>query len=50
VKSVGNIGVVQWKKSCLSMAHNGLGLAEGVEIEAPKLNLLLMFNRITNVE
>jgi hypothetical protein len=30
------------------MAHNVLGLGEGVELEAPKPNLLLMFKRITN--
>jgi len=33
-----------------TLATNGLGLAEGVEIEALKLNLLLMLNRSTNVE
>ena len=32
------------------MAGNGFWLAEGVELEAPKLNLLLMFKRITNAQ
>ena len=32
------------------IAANGLGLGDGGEIEAEKLNLLLMFNQGTNVE
>ena len=32
------------------MFANGFGLGEGGEIEAKKLNLLLMFNQGTNVE
>jgi hypothetical protein len=34
----------------VALAGNGLGLAEGVEIEAPKLILLLMLNKITNAQ
>lgn len=32
------------------MTTNGFWLAEGVGLEAPKLNLLLMFKRITNAQ
>jgi hypothetical protein len=33
-----------------SLAYNGSRLCDGGEIEAEKLNLLLMFNQGTNVE
>jgi hypothetical protein len=33
-----------------TLTHNGPGLCDGGEIEAEKLNLLLLFNQGTNVE
>ena len=34
---------------CPKISHNALRLCDGGEIEAEKLNLLLMFNQGTNV-
>ena len=34
----------------VAIAFNGLRLCDGGEIEAEKLNLLLMFNQGTNIE
>jgi hypothetical protein len=34
---------------CPNMAHNVLRLCDGGEIEAEKLNLVIMFNQGTNV-
>ena len=39
----------RWSMSLFKMAHNGKRLCDGGEIEAEKLNLLLMFNQGTNV-
>jgi len=36
--------------SIVALAGNGPGLCDGGEIEAEKLNLLLLFNQGTNVE
>ena len=42
-----------WQTACYTvvlMPYNGLRLCDGGEIEAEKLNLLLMFNQGTNAE
>ena len=41
--------VVEVVDTSFGIAPNGLGLCDGGEIEAEKLNLLLMFNQGTNV-